>query len=389
MEFLTVKAPNKELELKFRLDDLGGYQKAPTYVVKYDDEILVKQSLLGLKIKDTRDLVSEFTLEDYQISNYNNSWEPIYGEREYIVDHYNSLLISLKEKSKYSRTLKLEFRVFDHGVAFRYEIPDQPNLSEFVIVDELSQFHVPENCFAYAEYGAEGEYEKVLVSEIGNDCERPLTIEYPNGKYLCLTEANQTDYSRTLFRTNKQEPWIIESQLSGLITKYPGYGMARNLQGELATYEVKGKTPFVTPWRVMIVGDKPGDLLEHNYIVLNLANPCVLNDTAWIKPGKAMRDVTISTVGGKATVDFAAKHNFRYILLDAGWYGDPYDENSNAATLPDQVWKQIGKDDHPGSDPWNNRIAKEQGYRLFLYIDTSVEAQIMNFCRNIKNGVAY
>lgn len=387
MQPLIVKAPNENLELKFCLDDLQGYQRAPTYSIKYLERFLIKQSLLGLELQGMKGLISDFNLDNYTKSTCNNRWKPIYGEREFIDNHYNSLIVCLREKSEPNRTLNIEFRVYDYGVAFRYDIPEQAQLTNFVISDEKSQFHFPENCFAYAEYGAEGEYEKVLVSEVGSDCERPLTIEYPEEKYLCLTEANANNYSRTLFRTNSDNPWIIESQLSGLITNYVGYGsMAKNLKGEFVSHEVMGESPFKTPWRVMIIGEKPGDLLEHNYIILNLNEPCTLSDASWIKPGKAMRDVTISTIGGKATVDFAAEHNFKYILLDCGWYGDPFDVNSDAAKLPDKVWERIGKKEHQGLDLLELiDYAEQKGIGVFLYLDRrAVEKQIDRFLPEYK-----
>src|SRR6185295_2244368 len=89
-------------------------------------------------------------------------------------------------------------------------------------------------------------------------------------------------------------------------------------------------TPFATPWRAVIVGDRPGDLLERNYLLLNLSPPSALPDTSWIKPGKVLREVTLSTKGARDAVDFAKARNLQFIEFDAGWYGSETDDASDA-----------------------------------------------------------
>ena len=128
--------------------------------------------------------------------------------------------------------------------------------------------------------------------------------------------------------------------------------------------------PAVTPWRAFIVGDRPGHLVERNHLVLNLNPPCALADTSWIKPGKAIRETTLSTPGGKACIDFAAAHGFRYILYDAGWYGAEGDDASDARGVHLDP-KRVGHiPNHPGLDlAAVISYGKARGIGVFLYVN--------------------
>jgi alpha-glucosidase len=97
--------------------------------------------------------------------------------------------------------------------------------------------------------------------------------------------------------------------------------------------QVEVKTPYTTPWRVVMLAESPGQLLENNDMILNLNDPCEIEDTSWIKPGKVLRETSLTTKGGLAAVDFAVRHRFEYIEFDAGWYGHEYDEASDATTI--------------------------------------------------------
>jgi alpha-glucosidase len=145
-----------------------------------------------------------------------------------------------------------------------------------------------------------------------DECERPLTLELPNGKYACLLEAEVVNYARSKFVLSETKPNTV------LCKQYD------------AVDEI---SPFATPWRVVMAADKPGQLLENNDIVLNLNPPCAIENTWWIRPGKVMRETTLSTKGAKELVDFAVKRNLQYIHFDAGWYGYEYIKESDATTV--------------------------------------------------------
>jgi alpha-glucosidase len=125
-----------------------------------------------------------------------------------------------------------------------------------------------------------------------------------------------------------------------------------------------------TPWRLLIIGDKPGDLLERNYLVLNLNAPTALADTSWIKPGKAMRDVTLSTTNARAIVDFASKHNLQYVGFDWGWYGSEDAEAGDATRVEVDMRRTRAITNHPGLDLQEIiRYGREKNVGVILYVD--------------------
>ncbi|MBN2290775.1 MAG: glycoside hydrolase family 97 catalytic domain-containing protein, partial [Pirellulales bacterium] len=128
---------------------------------------------------------------------------------------------------------------------------------------------------------------------------------------------------------------------------------------------VSSRLPLTTPWRVVMTADSPGQLLENNDILLNLNDPCAIEDTSWIKPGKVLREVTLSTIGGKACVDFAVKHNLQYVEYDAGWYGHEYSGDADATTVTVDSKRSPG----PLDLPEVIRYAKDRDIGIILYVN--------------------
>lgn len=380
MSELQLTSPDGRLTVTFAVQDTDARQGIPTYTVQYKDRPLILASALGLELEGEAPWSAGWTLAEHRTDEARGEWRPLYGERDRYPDRYNALTVTLRREAP-ARLLQISFRAYDEGVAFAYTIPEQPGLREFVIAAERSQFHFPAGCHGYAEQGAEGEYHKVLIRDLPPDCERPLTVEYPDGTHVALTEARLNDYARMLLHTTAANPWVVESQLSGLLTEHVGYGnMAEGLPEAETTERVTGRAPFATPWRVLIVGERPGDLLERNYLVLNLNDPCAIEATSWIVPGKSIRDMTLSTPGAKACVDFAAAHDFQYVLLDAGWYDDPFDDRSDATRVAHPVWFWGDRRDpeHQGLDMEELvRYGEERGVGVMLYVDRRhVERQL-------------
>ena len=374
-------SPDGYLVVTFGLTGTGNEEGIPTYSVRYKDRPVLLESCLGLELDGVPSFRSGFAIADVTTSSRDEEWVPVYGERDRIRDRYNALHITLREMNSPGRTLVLTFRAYNEGVAFRYEIPEQAALGRFVIAAERTQFRFPEGCYAWEEHGSEGEYYRVRVEDLKPLCERPLTVEYPDGLYVCLTEAGLNDYARMLLGADRSRPGTVVSMLSGLITEFVGYGhMAEDLPEAERWEKMTAEPPFATPWRVLIVGERPGDLLERNDLVLNLNEPCALVDTSWIVPGKAIRDMTLSTPGSKACIDLAARFGFKYLILDWGWYGDPFDDRSDAAKVANPVWffDPVHQINHPGLD-LHELIAygKEKGVGIVLYLDRRVvERQI-------------
>ncbi|WP_168121717.1 glycoside hydrolase family 97 protein [Paenibacillus sp. HB172176] len=376
-EFKAV-SPNHAIGLNVTVD-AGGH---PIYEVLYKDTVLINPSQLGLRL-DTKDsLVDQFRIVNAESNFVNESWTPVYGERSLIPDCYSSLKISLEQMDSL-KTMELEFRVYNEGVAFRYVIPEQSSLKSFIITKEQTQFHFPPGCFGYEEHGAEGEYERVSISQIGSLCERPLTIAYPSGIWAAIAEAGQNDYPRMLLGADSSQPDTLISELSGLVKHFVGYDNMSELDAlphEQKDALARVDAPFESPWRIILAGDSPGELLERNYLIENVSKPCEIEDTSWIKPGKLLREMTLSPQGGRDCVDFAAEHNLQYIMLDWGWYGDPFNDDSCAGNGVNDVWffKMEEGVAYPKADiPALVRYAEARGIGVILYLDRrAVEHQI-------------
>lgn len=292
----------------------------------------VFDSRLGLEGVST-----DWTSARAKRSRVRRSWKPVYGERAIIPDRYNQLAFATPE-------ITVVFRVYNEGFAFRYELPaGRPD----AIPGELTRFHFPNGTQAWQEIGTEGEYSRVPYEDIREKCERPLTLEVPGGIYSALLEAAQDDWPRMLLKPSDD----------GGIEVYR--------EGNIDLRETSH-----SPWRVLLGGDRPGDLLERNYLVLNLNPETRAQGAGWIRPGKVIREVTLSTAGGKRAVDFCVKHGLQFVEYDAGWYGHEYDEASDATTVspdPDRI-KNIP--DHGGLDLQEVvRYAKEKGIGVILYVN--------------------
>jgi alpha-glucosidase len=247
--------------------------------------------------------------------------------------------------------MRITFRAYDEGAAFRYSFPKQ-DAREFHSTGEQSEFRFPDNTFGYEEHGTEGEYRRAKLSDIEPWCERPLTLEYANGLFACLCEADNENYPRMLLSVLDGASNTLVSALGGTTSN-----LARNPSPGDPTATLRAGDS--TPWRMLVVGEKPGDLLERNYLMLNLNPPLALKDASWIKPGKVMRDTTLTTVNSKAIIDFAAKAGLQYVHLDWHWYGSEDPETGDATTV-----RATNLD-----IPEIIRYGREKNVGLILYVD--------------------
>ena len=305
----SVKSPDGNVILTFKIDNERGNL---SYSVSFDGRPIVTDSRLGLALKNAASLDTGFEISDAFKLSHNSTYSPVYGERKTIRDNYNQLIVDLKERRPPGRALRLTFRAYNEGVALRYTVPQQDALKDFVISAEKTQFSFTGDHAVYAVYSAQGKYSKVPLSRLKNNCERPLVLEIGETVLAAVAEARLVDYARMRLSPDKSRPFTIVSSLAS---------------------EVYAAAPLITPWRVIMLAKTPGELLEQNYLILNLNEPCEIKDPSWIKPGKVIREVTLTTAGGMACVDFAAEHNLQYVEFDAGWYGHEYSEESDARTI--------------------------------------------------------
>ena len=311
------------------------------FSVSYEGNMIILPSTLG--IYANREWKEGIVIGETENSIVNEIWKPVYGERAVVKNHYKSCIINITHAPELRNKMQLEIRAYDEGVAFRYNFPGDEYLH---IADEYTQYTLPEGTKAWYTALAQTPYELLPLSGWPGECERPLVLELQDGPYVLLTEAQVVNYARTKFALNRDKPNTINSVMYGPVD-------------EIA--------PFFTPWRVVMAANKPGELIENNDLLLNLNPPCAIENTWWITPGKVMREVTLSTEGAKAVVDFAVKRNLQYLHFDAGWYGPEGSHLADATT----VTLDPARNPNPNALDLKEAIAyaKKNNKKVILYVN--------------------
>jgi alpha-glucosidase len=322
----TITSPDGTIKLTFTLDN-----GTPTYQIDKGDQSVITPSRLGFEFKDAAPLKEDFRLIKAKTTSYDKTWTQPWGEVKDIREHYNQLEVTLGETTPESRVIGINFRVFDDGVGFRYEFPEQDNLADFEIFNELTTFTMAgdyESWWipAFWDNRYEYLYQNTPISEIKSDqvsaVHTPFTMASSNGLYLTIHEAALADYASMALKVGKDT--TLECEL------FPWYDGTK----------VKATTPHKTPWRTIQIAEKPGDLIT-SYLILNLNEPNRLEDISWIKPGKYIGiwwGMHIGTftwgsgpIHGATTenafryIDFAAENGFDGVLIEGwnlGWDGD-------------------------------------------------------------------
>lgn len=348
-----VKSPDGNLVVTFDLKDDANAHSCPVYRVAYKGQAVLTDSRLGLELEDGQ-LNQGLIVVRHTEAQQDTTWRPVCAEREVIRDHYRQLTIDLRQSQAPHRLLQLTFRAYDEGAAFCYTVPSQPGLKDFTISAENTRFRFTNDATVWAVYSAQGDYTngEIPLSRVKPGVERPLTARIADNLYASITEARLVDYARMKLRPVKDVPHALEAFLDAERGKYG---------------KVSGTAPLTTPWRVVMVADRPGMLLERNYLILNLNDPCAIGDTSWIKPGKVIREATLTTVGGKACVDFCLQHDLQYIEYDAGWYGHEYDPQADAR----DVHLDPKRNPNPTSLDLQEviRYANSKGIGVILYVN--------------------
>ncbi|MDT0605394.1 glycoside hydrolase family 97 protein [Croceitalea rosinachiae] len=345
-----LQSPNGSFELQFQVEN-----GVPTYQLDYNEETIVAKSSLGFELKDMESLLSGFTLKGEKTSSFDETWEPVWGEVGSIRNQYNELLVLLEQEST-QRFLNIRFRLFDDGLGFRYEFPEQPNLSYFIISEEKTQFAMTGDHIAFwipGDYDTqEYNYTTSKLSEVSSLMEQAIT---PN--------ASQTPSSKTGVQTalmlksntgtyiNLHEAALIEYAAMHLDVDASNFTLTSHLTPDAVGNKGYMQAPRNTPWRTIIASKNAGDILLSN-ITLNLNEPTTYEDTSWIKPVKyigvwwemitgksswAYTDIPSVKLGEtdysntepngrhaantehvKSYIDFAAQHGFEQVLVE-GW----------------------------------------------------------------------
>jgi len=314
-------SPDGRVVLYFKLNN-----GAPYYSVTYGGQNIITDSRLGFRLQGAPPLEGNFKVAAVQQNTADESWIQPWGEVEKVRNHYHELTVSLVETTSLRRTMKIIARVFNDGLGLRYELPTQPHLNQLVITDELTEFNFTGDhlCWwikAYQWNRYEYLYRSSRLTAI-DTVHTPLTMQTDDGLVLSVHEAGLDDYA------------------SMTLARREGTHLKCDLVPWSDGTKVKRSTPLRTPWRTLQIARKAGDLIESN-LILNLNEPCRLQDIAWIKPGKYigiwwgmhLGKYTwgsgprhgATTENAKRYIDFAAQHGFSGVLVEGwntGWDGD-------------------------------------------------------------------
>lgn len=301
---ILLDSPSKKLKAEIKVNE----QNVEINLSAYEKQI-VKVKTLQFEL-DKKIIQGEWILKDYKKSKVNSSWKPVYGERNLIKDCYNQLNIQLTS-SVNNKEMKVCIRLYDEGLAFRYHFNNLDFWNQ-TLKKENTQFLFSQDLITWVSFRAQSAYSKTRLSDIKGCNDRPQVIQLSNNNYVAIGEAALVDYSRMKLK-KVSTGFGIESELSG------------DVKLDLAGYK--------SPWRYIMVAKTPGGLVENNDLLLNLNEPNQIKNTSWIKPGMVIREVTLTTTGALACVDFASENNIPYVEFDAGWYGNEYDNKSDALTV--------------------------------------------------------
>ncbi|MDT0643469.1 glycoside hydrolase family 97 protein [Zunongwangia sp. F363] len=412
----NLESPDGELEMHFSINNSG----TPVYQLSYKGKPVIKPSELGLELKDEDDLLEDFEISEVKNTNFDETWEPVWGEQKEIRNHYNELAVHLQQKET-EREMIIRFRLFNDGLGFRYEFPQQKNLGHFVIEDEKTEFAMTGDHTAFwipGDYDTqEYDYTESKLSEIRELMEASITenvsqtsfsptgvqtalmMKTDDGLYINLHEAALVNYP-VMHLNLDDENFVFESWLTP------------NFEGDKA-YMI---APSTTPWRTVIVSDDARDILASK-MTYNLNEPSKIDDTSWIKPMKYV-GVWWEMITGKSTwsytndfsavklgetdyesatpngthgattehvkeyIDFAAENGFDGVLVEGwnvgweDWFGNSKDYVFDFVTpYPDFDVEEI------------QEYAKSKGVEMIMHHETS--ASVRNYERHLDTAYQF
>jgi alpha-glucosidase len=301
---ITLASPNENLKISFSTGN--SIQSLVSYNIFNEDQPVLNNALIAFDIREISS--AKFFLSGIKKNTAFSSWLTVYGERKSIPDNYNQVFFNFKSPVDTSIQLTITCRAYNEGFAFQYRLVQKGKT--IILNNESSTFELPGNAMAWVSSVAQSPITAKKINEITGQVERPLTVRIDDDLFIALGEASLVNFARMKFTSNGQNT------------------LATTLYGE-----VKSTDSLVSPWRYVLVGKSPADLLEKNYLLLNLNEPNQIANTDWIQPGKVLRESTLTTVGSFLSIDFAAKHNIRYICFDAGWYGKEDSDSSDATRV--------------------------------------------------------
>ncbi len=373
-----VVSPNGQIMLT--LLPAGAANANLRYTVEFHGKRLIEESKLGLEMEGQPVLGAGMHLTGSTAETVDESYSIPVGKTSSVRDHYNGLHAEFTDAT--GRRLTIEVRAFDDGVAFRYSVPAQAALTQVKILHEDTEFSFAKDAESYPlildgfQSSYEDEYQLRNVSGLHPDwlIALPYLAHEPGIGWLAISEADIENYAGMYLRKSARfGDRLLHTELP------PRRDEAGKLEpGNVA---VETTTPFVSPWRVLMIADEPGKLIESN-IVLNLNPPSKIADTSWIRAGKSAWDwwsgdaapsvsfkTGVNTATMKHYIDFASASGFPYMLIDAGWAKPDPGATADLPRLADITQTTAAID-----MPELLRYAKEKNVRLWLWAHwTSVD----------------
>jgi len=312
----SVKSPDNNIVV-----NINNSEKL-TYSVKFNGQTIVDQSSMGFEFKDEEPMTGNFTVVDQKNTRVNETWSPVVKSKHAtVIDNYNELHLYLREKLAPMRQMELIVRTFNDGAAFQYKLLRAARIGERQIVRELTSFNIPGDPKAWiVEYGRystsnEAEFFEHPLSYLNEKsiAGMPLLMEYNSKCWVAITEARIDNYAAFYIGTNG-----VTNQLATKLVPLPG----EPEQG----VKVRFSDEIYTPWRVLMIGENPGALIESE-IIQNLNDPCAIEDPSWIEPGISAWDhwwsgeVKMEMPVIKQYIDLASEMGWPYMLVDWQWYG--------------------------------------------------------------------
>ncbi len=407
----NIQSPSKALTLNFTLSENGK----PNYTVTYKNKPIILESFLGLKLKGGIDLTSNFKIDSIKTSTLNETWKPVLGEQATIVNHYNELKVSLSQ-TKANVKMNIIFRVFDDGVAFRYDFPKQKNLNYFIISDEVSEFNLAGNHKVFWIPGDfdsnEYAYNETPFSDINTekiDLNNGIGVKSISGKYTVQSPLMMKSVDNVYI--NVFEAAVVNYPLMHLDADVTRFKLKSHLVPNAIGDKAYLQAACVSPWRTIMISDDARDIVSSK-MILNLNEPSKIDDTSWIKPmkyvgvwwemhvGKSTWDYAGSqnaqnalvkdlkptgkhgatTANTKRYIDFAAKHGFDGVLVEGwnvgweDWFGNWKEDVFDFVTpYPDFNIAEI------------SAYAKSKGVKMIMHSETS--GSVANFERHLDRSL--
>lgn len=419
---IKTTSPNQQFSLTFGLSNKGE----PYYALSFKNKTVIENSFLGFDIKEIftnkllPSLKENLAIIEVLKTSYKNTWQPVWGDRKNIIDNHNQLIVKLKQQTSDSIEINIVFRVFDDGVGFRYEFPQQKNLNHFIVSQEYSQFNLTNNHNAFwipGDYNT-NEYQpnistlsnvnavekskeateiftRTVISE--NAVQTPLMLKTNDGLYINIHEAALVNYPAMHLEIDKTE-----------------FNLKAHLVPDAVGNKAYLQAPAKTPWRTIIVSDKATDILAST-LILNLNEPSAIKNTSWIKPQKMMgvwwemhvgtgtwdyttsQEININknlanakphgkhsanTSNVKKYIDFASKHGIDGILVEGwnvgweDWFGKWKENVFDFVTpYPDFNVEEL------------KQYAKKKNVKLIMHHETS--ASVTNYERYLDTALRF